>query len=246
MKSYKTRGIVLKSKKLGEADKIITFLTEEKGKVAAVAKGVCRTRSKFGARLEPFTNLDLLLYSGKNLDTVIQAEILNIYPSLREDFLRLTCGYAMLELTEKIARSGHAEPRLYLLLSSTLSALADTEDYHLLLLAFDLKILAVTGFLPNLRVCVRCGRKEEESIRFSLSQGGLICLQCDPSDATSIVLAPQVLHFLQNLLYTPFKELKKLPNPPFLTKASSVVSSFLNYHLSVEFKSRELLKGLEF
>src|ERR671910_2615010 len=98
---YKEQGIVLGSVKLAEADKIVTILTQGSGKVRAVAKGLRRTTSKFGARLEPFTHVSLMLYRGRSLDTVTQAEILHPFRGVREDFALFSAGEAMLESVDK-------------------------------------------------------------------------------------------------------------------------------------------------
>ncbi len=109
MSIYKTRGIVLKTHKLGEADRIITLLTNNYGKVGAVAKGVRKTKSKFGSRLEPFTHVDLVLYKGRNLDTITQAEIIDSFSGIRDNFERITHGSAMLDLVNKVSVEGERD-----------------------------------------------------------------------------------------------------------------------------------------
>src|SRR5206468_2756805 len=103
MPLYKEQGIVLRSVKLGEADKIVTIFTQGSGKIRAVAKGIRRTQSKFGARLEPFTHVSLLLYRGRNLDTVTQAEIVGPFLKIRRDFGLIAAGETMLEAVDKVA-----------------------------------------------------------------------------------------------------------------------------------------------
>src|SRR5438093_13351184 len=103
MPLYKEQGIVLRAIKLGEADKIVSILTQGSGKIRAVAKGIRRTNSKFGARLEPLTHVSLLLYQGRNLDTVTQAEIISPFTGIRSDFARIAAGESMLEAADKVA-----------------------------------------------------------------------------------------------------------------------------------------------
>ena len=99
---YRDDGIVLRTQKLGEADRIVTVLARKSGRVRAVAKGVRRTKSRFGARLEPFTHVDLLLYTGRSLDVITQAETVRSYGEvLTEDYPRYTTGIAMLETAER-------------------------------------------------------------------------------------------------------------------------------------------------
>src|SRR5206468_9635996 len=123
MPLYKEQGIVLRSVKLGEADKIVSILTQGSGKVRAVAKGVRRTNSKFGARLEPLTHVSLLLYRGRNLDTVTQAEILSPFRAVRSEFGYITAAETMLEAVDKVAEEHERNVRLFLLLLSGLRAL---------------------------------------------------------------------------------------------------------------------------
>src|SRR6266581_2375235 len=123
MPLYKEQGIVLRSVKLGEADKIVSILTQGSGKVRGVAKGIRRTNSKFGARLEPFTHVSLLLYQGRNLDTVTQAEIVSPFRSVRADFSLIAAGETMVEAVDKVAEEHERNVRLFLLLLSGLRAL---------------------------------------------------------------------------------------------------------------------------
>src|SRR5687767_243315 len=113
---YRDEGIVLRTQKLGEADRIITLLTRRHGKVRAVAKGVRRTKSKFGARLEPFTHVDLQCYLGRELDIVTQAEILDAFPSAMDHYDRYTTGTAILEATDRLTEEREPSLRLYLML----------------------------------------------------------------------------------------------------------------------------------
>ena len=120
---YKEQGIVLRSIKLGEADKIVTILTQGSGKIRAVAKGIRKTRSRFGARLEPFTHVSLLLYRGRSLDTVTQAEILGPFTTVRGSFGLIAAGETMVESADKVAEEHERNVRLFLLLLSGLRSL---------------------------------------------------------------------------------------------------------------------------
>ena len=159
---YRDDGIVLRTHKLGEADRIVTLLTRRTGRVRAVAKGVRRTKSRFGARLEPFTHVDLLLYTGRSLDVITQAETLRPYGEpLAGDYPRYTTGTAMLETAERFTPV-EKEPALrqFLLLIGGLRALGDgTHDPRLVLDAYLLRSLAVAGYAPALDECAICGTR---------------------------------------------------------------------------------------
>ena len=157
---YRDDGIVLRTHKLGEADRIISILTRRNGRIRAVAKGVRRTRSRFGARLEPFTHVDLLLYTGRSLDVITQAETVRPYGEpLAADYPRYTSGTAMLETAERFTPV-EKEPliRQFLLLVGGLRALGEGEhDPRLVLDAYLLRTLAVAGYAPALDECAVCG-----------------------------------------------------------------------------------------
>jgi DNA repair protein RecO (recombination protein O) len=163
---YRDDGIVLRTQKLGEADRIITILGRTSGRIRAVAKGVRRTKSRFGARLEPFTHVDLMLHTGRSLDIITQAEVIRPYGEpLAADYPRYTAGVAMLETAERFTPV-EKEPALrqLLLLIGGLRALGDAEHASGLVLdAFLLRSLAVAGYAPALQECARCGAPENGS-----------------------------------------------------------------------------------
>jgi DNA repair protein RecO (recombination protein O) len=159
---YRDDGIVLRTQKLGEADRIVTVLTRKNGRVRAVAKGVRKTKSRFGARVEPFSHVDLMLYTGRTLDVITQAESVRSYgDQLVGDYGRYTTGVAMLETAERFT-TVEKEPALrqFLLLVGGLRTLVDGEhDPRLVLDAYLLRSLAVAGYAPALDECAICGTR---------------------------------------------------------------------------------------
>src|SRR5258706_4390472 len=126
MSLYKEQGIVLRTMKLGEADRIVTILTQGTGKIRAVAKGIRKTRSRFGARLEPFTHVDLLLYKGRELDIVTQADIITSFREIRGDYTRFAAGEMILEATDRVNEDRERNTRMFMLLLTSLRGLAET------------------------------------------------------------------------------------------------------------------------
>jgi DNA repair protein RecO (recombination protein O) len=187
---YRDDGIVLRTQKLGEADRIITILGRTTGRVRAVGKGVRRTKSRFGARLEPFTHVDLMLHPGRSLDIITQAEVIRPYgESLAADYPRYTAGVAMLETAERFTPM-EKEPALrqLLLLIGALRALGEAEhDPRLVLDAFLLRSLAVAGYAPALEECARCGApaRDRRLPAFAIAAGGLVCASCRPPGAAA-------------------------------------------------------------
>ena len=200
MQLYRDDGIVLRTQKLGEADRIITILGRTSGRIRAVAKGVRRTKSRFGARLEPFTHVDLMLHTGRSLDIITQAEVIRPYGQpLAGDYPRYTAGVAMLETAERFTPV-EKEPALrqLLLLIGGLRALGDAEHAPGLVLdAFLLRSLAVAGYAPALQECARCGAPESGAPEsgalrsgrrlpaFAVAAGGMVCASCRPPGAAS-------------------------------------------------------------
>ena len=159
MPPYKEQGIVLRAIKLGEADKIVTVMTSGSGKVRAVAKGIRKTTSRFGARLEPFTQVNLMLYRGRgSLDTITQAEIVTPHLHIREDLARFAAAETMVEAVDKVAEEHERNTRLVLLLLQGLRALdAVPVDPAAVAESFLLKLLSLSGFHPALTACAVCG-----------------------------------------------------------------------------------------
>ncbi|HZD59145.1 MAG TPA: DNA repair protein RecO [Anaerolineae bacterium] len=246
MSLYKTKGVVLKTQKLGESDRIITILTNNYGKVSAVAKGVRKTRSKFGSRLEPFTHVDLVLYKGRNLDIVTQAEIIDSFSEIRENFDRITYGSAMLDLVNKVSVEGERDIALYHLLLRSLKAVSQAKkNFRLLLIAFDIKLMAISGFRPKLERCVVCEEKPGVKARFSFEQGGIICEECNPSDKDSIVLTPSAIEVLLRLIKLPLNEVIDLSVIARLEdELYFLMRDYITYYTQARLKSREYLSQL--
>src|SRR5438552_8626991 len=197
MPLYKEQGIVLRSVKLGEADKIVSILTQGSGKVRAVAKGIRRTQSKFGARLEPFTHVSLLMYRGRNLDTVTQAEILSPFLAVRSDFGLIAAGETMLEAVDKVAEEYERNVRLFVLLLNGLRALdARPLDPAAVAECMLLKLLSLSGFHPSLSACAVCGAPGPHTW-FAAGQGGVVCGDDADSDAGRV--SPDAVRWLDGL-----------------------------------------------
>lgn len=159
MRLYRDRAVVLRQHKLGEADRIVTLLTRDHGLVRAVAKGVRRTRSKFGARLEPFAHIEVQLHPGRNLDIVTQVVSVDAFATdIVADYGRYTCGCAILETAERLAGEERAPaPALHRLTVGALRAVADGQrPRDLLLDAYLLRAMGIAGWAPALTECARC------------------------------------------------------------------------------------------
>jgi DNA repair protein RecO (recombination protein O) len=176
MTTYKDEGVVIKTMRLGEADRIITLLTSEHGKVRAVAKGVRKTKSRFGARLEPTNNLALMCWQGRELDIVTQVEVLDHFKGIRRDLDRLEQAMVALEAVDQIAQERHPSAAMHRMLVGALRVL-DERGSPLTITAFLLKLLVLDGSMPVLDSCASCGAKEH-LVAFDILEGGLLCSDC--------------------------------------------------------------------
>jgi DNA repair protein RecO (recombination protein O) len=172
---YRDDAVVLRTYKLGEADRIVVLLTRQHGKVRAVAKGVRKTKSRFGSRLEPIRHVALQLYEGRELDTITQAESIDHFGAIREDLNRIARASAMLEAVDHMSSDREPNPRLYTMLLGALRALA-ADDSPLLVAGFFFKLLALEGFRPVVEGCVTCG-ETDALVAFDAEEGGLLCVQ---------------------------------------------------------------------
>ena len=243
MSVYRDQAIVLRTQKLGEADRIITLFTREHGRIKAVAKGVRRTKSRWGARLEPASHVDLQLYSGRSLDTVTQAvSIENFGDVLSLDYPRWTVASAILEAAERFTSQEH-EPALqqYLLVVGSLKALAhETYDASLILDAYLLRSLAVAGYAPSLMNCSRCDAPGPHKY-FSLVGGGSVCNTCKPSAAPTP--HPETLELMQQLLSGDWASAMD-SDTRFRREASGLIAAYLQWHLERGLRSLPLVERI--
>jgi len=239
VQGYRDDGVVLRTQKLGEADRIVTLLTRQNGRVRAVAKGVRRTKSRFGARLEPFTHVDVMVHPGRSLDVVTQAEVIRPYGApLVGDYPRYTAGTAMLETAERFTPM-EKEPALrqFLLLIGGLRTLSETGDEarepRLVLDAYLLRSLAVAGYAPALEECARCGTRER-LVAFTVAAGGMVCGSCRPPGAASP--SAQTVALMLALLTGDWESAMRSERRQRV-ECSGLVAAYLQWHLEHSVRS---------
>lgn len=232
---------MLRTHKLGEADRIITLLTRQHGRVRAVARGVRRTTSRFGARLEPFTHVDLQLSEGRSLDHITQAETLTpFHAGIGGDYERYTAGTVMLETAERLVAE-EREPSLqqFLLLVGGLRVLASGEHGPSQVLdSYLLRSLSVAGYAPSFEGCARCGLIGPHRW-FNPSLGGVLCATCRVPGSASP--APETLTLLGALLAGEWPVVEAA-QPRHLREASGLVAAYLAWHLERGLRSLEYVE----
>jgi len=226
--TYRDEVVILRTHKLGEADRILTMLSRRHGKVRAVAKGVRRTSSKFGARLEPFMVADVQLYRGRSLDVVQQAESLGAYGAdIALHYDRYTAAHAMVETADRLG-DADATPNQYLLLIGGLRALARGDhDSRAILDSYLLRTLSLSGWAPGLDECARCGAPGPHEW-FVAQLGGAVCSACAPAGSPRI--APETSQLLRALIRGEWDVVDAAGAGP-AAAASGLVAAYTQWHL---------------
>ncbi len=237
---YRDTGIVLRVQKLGEADRIITMLTRRHGKIRVVAKGVRRTRSRWGARLEPFNHVDVQCYTGRTLDVVTQAQTVDAFaPAIVADWSAYSCGCAILETADRlVSEEGEPSLRVYLLLLGATRALADgAREPALVLDAFLLRAMSHAGWAPSLSECARCATPGPHR-SFTVAGGGMVCPRCRPPG--SVTPATETVALLSALLHGDW-DTADASGTPTRREASGLVAAHLQWHLERQLRSLPLV-----
>ena len=240
--SLKTEAVVLRSLRYGEADRILHLYTPQRGRLSAIAKGVRRTKSRFGGRLEPFFRLHLVLYEParprSELLTVTSAETVDGYPRLREDGAALDSAARACDAVGRLFETGEAHPGVFALLCNELALLDGaagaprTHATHANQLAFRLKLLLAAGLAPQLAACAACGEAGHLA-GFSGSAGGVVCSACE---ATGFALGEEAHAFMTGALGS------ALANVPHageraLREAERAIGETLEHHAHVRLRA---------
>ncbi len=210
-RSYKTEAVVLRSFRLGEADRVLHLYTLERGRIGAVAKGIRKTKSRFGARLEPLSHVELMLHQGSGeLQTVTGVELVRSHHEAREQQYRLGVGLVGAEAMLRLFTEQEANARAFQALTRFLDLLDDLEPLTTrtsldpLALSFQLKLLWLSGYLPHLTSCADCGTESEILVGYSAKAGGAVCSNC--AGGGSLALSPAGIAGIEALLARPLGE----------------------------------------
>ena len=211
-RAYSTEAVVLRSIRLGEADRVLHLYTAAHGRVGAVAKGVRKTKSRFGARLEPLSHVELVLHRGRGeLQTVTAAQLVRSHRKAREDYYRFSVGMIAAEAMLRLFSEEEANERAFTALTRFLDLLdstphaADRPTLDPLGLAFQLKLLWLAGYLPHVSACAECGADGEPLVGYSTRAGGAVCANCAPA-AEALALASDGVAGIEALLARPLAD----------------------------------------
>jgi DNA repair protein RecO (recombination protein O) len=245
MSIHRTHGIVLRTRKLRESSKIIVFFTRDYGKISAVAKGGFRPKSKFGSSLELFTRSAIIFYKKENRDlhTLSHSEILSSYKNLKKDVVKVAYASVAGEMVEKMVPGEESNKHLYTLLGSVLKQIdiAERTQLEVILSSYELKMLHLVGYGPELARCVRCGKPTGERVWFGLLSGGALCPMCSGKDLNAVEVSQDALNLLLEYESESIDKLRiTYSADDVIREASDVLSSFIRAQIGEGAKIKSL------
>jgi DNA repair protein RecO (recombination protein O) len=231
---YRDVGVVLRTYKLRESDRIVVIHTAENGKVRAVAKGVRKTKSRFGARLEPMSHVKLLLYRGRELDIVSQAESVDSLAPMLSSLDRASQGLAAIEAVDQLSLEREPDPHLYRMVVGVLRTIAERPS-PVNVPAFYWKLLANDGVRPQLDACVRCGRGEAEAqlVAFDLNEGGVLCRD----DRSGQAISADALALMRDILDGRLVQALAVDESPTTHEVAALATRALEFHIERRLKT---------
>ncbi len=246
---FRAEGIVLKSIKLNEADKIVTIFSDDHGKIKAIAKGVRKTKSQFGSSMENLTINRLLLYRGKNMNTISQSEIVNSFFSQSKDLFRYGLAIHCAEIVDKLTVEEDHNKRLYNLFKNLLLLLRDEQNPVLLTESFKWKLFTLLGYKPELERCIHCHSifNKEGHYIFDITKGGISCFSCQKNAGYyQIKMSNYLLKLLQRIQDADLKKIhNKKIDEPILNELGKIADIYLKYHFEIENQSKHFLNRLK-
>jgi DNA repair protein RecO (recombination protein O) len=244
---YRTEAVILRRQDMGETDRLLTLFSPAQGKLRAVAKGVRRPGSRKAGHLEPFSRVDLLLARGRELDVITQAEAVSLYPHLREDLLRLGQAAYLVELVDRFAVEQEGHPALYRLLVDMLAELDAGQEPGAVLRYYQLRLLELVGYQPELFRCLSCGEALQPVAQFfSVSEGGVRCPHCGPTQLDSRPLSLSALKVLRHNQRSAFAE-AAAPRiaPAVAQEVEALLEAYLSYLLERKLRAPDFVRDVQ-
>ena len=236
----------------GEADRLLVLFSREAGKLRAVAKGARKLRSRKAGHLEPFTRARLMLARGRDFWIVTQAETVDAYLPVREDLLRTAYAAYVVELLDRFTYEEGENRGLHQLLVETLERISVLEDPFPAVRYYDIRLLDLLGFRPELMRCVRCGSEiKPEDQYFDAAQGGAVCPRCGENSPTAHLVTMQTLKFLRHYQRSNFREAFRADlSPGVRREMETLLNYYLTYHLERKLNTplfiSDVRKGTEY
>ena len=244
IRSQRVEAIVLKHADFGEADRMLTLFTREQGKLRALAKGARKPRSRKAGHIEPFSQVKLQLAKGRNFHIVSQAEAVSNHSALSEDLVRLGYASYVVELLDKFSVDEDENRTLYRLLRDTLKRLEDDDLAQVAVRYYEIRMLDLLGFRPELHECLNCQREiQPEDQYFSAQRGGVLCPDCGPQDASAQPISMWALKYLRHFQRSTFAEARRAQIDEALRfELETLMDHYLTYLLERGLNSPRFLR----
>lgn len=245
-KSYRCEAVVLKTSPFGEGGSLATLLTRDHGKVRAIARGARRSTSKLVGHLEPLNQVQLAMSHGRSLDHVDQALVIHDFSGLKGELGLLGRGLYVAELVDGFGAEENHSPGLYGLALETLHAIEEHPDSEWPLRFFELHLLRVSGFMPELYRCVQCSEDLEPGLhRFGPAVGGALCPGCPPESGRVYFLSLRALKVLRLMDREPLSEVIRLKaDAPLMEEIKFLTAGSISFWLEREIRSNTFLNQL--
>jgi DNA repair protein RecO (recombination protein O) len=245
-RTYRIQAVVLGHIEFGEADRILKLFTYERGKITAIAKGIRKIRSRKAGHLEPFTHVNLFLAKGKSLDIITQAETVTPYMRIRGDLNRIAYAAYVVEVLDRFTYEESQNIGIFKLLTNTLERLDKVENLETVIHHFEIRLLSLLGFKPQLFECVNCGKKIQEQDQFISSLvGGVLCPDCGGNGKDVWSIQKDVLRYLRHLQRSRWQQVEHVLIPEGVEKGlSQLFDRYFTYLLERKLNTTEFLRDI--
>ena len=247
-RSLRVDAVVLRHSDYGEADRLLTLYTRQRGKMRVIAKGARKIASRKAGHIEPFTHVKLQLAAGREMFILTQADTIDAYLSLRDDLILTSHAAYVLELLDRFTYEDETEnATIFRLLTETLSRLASNADVWLVLRFYEMRLLDQLGFRPQLFECVNCGRAiQPEDQFFSFSAGGVICPRCGQGLKHLHSISVEALKYLRHFQRSSYAEASRArPDDDVQRETESIMQAYFTYLLERELNTPGFLKKIK-
>jgi len=247
MSIHRTQAVVLRSRKIRESSKVVILFSQNYGKISTIAKGSLKPKSKFGSSLEIFTHSSIMFYKKENRDlhTLSHSEIVNAFDNVKKDIVKLAYASVTGEIVERLVPQEEPNKGLFTLLVSALGEIdaAERSQLEIILSSYQLKVLHLIGYGPELARCVRCGRPVEDRAWFGLLSGGLLCPMCKDKDLHALAMSEGAIALLRDYESQPLDKLRRAHSTDKVTRE---VADILNSFIRMQIGEGAGVKSLDF
>lgn len=246
-RSYRTQAVILGHIEFGEADRILKLFTSEKGKITAIAKGVRKITSRKSGHLEPFAHVSLFLAKGRDLDIITQAETIESHIELREDLQSIALASYAVELLDRFTIEEGQNIPIFRLIVNSLNRLESEADHHTVIHYYEIRLLDLVGFRPQLFDCIDCGQQiREEDQFFSPLAGGVACPKCGASRSEAWTIRKDVLRYMRHLQRSKWSQVQMIAIPTEIESGlAHLMERYFTYLLERQLNTPDFIRKIQ-